>query len=198
LSTAGQHVLRFDYRGTGDSSGDIADSTVTDWVDDIVAATNEGVDITGAGRVNLVGVRLGGLLLCRALPRIDAIAKVVLWDAVRDGAEYLDTLRAISMQLVNRNPWLRGAARAAATNDYGGQGIGEPMVEELRALQSDVFGNLTGNAYEVIATDDRYAPPQDVANVTQVPFPCNWGTDSEALLMPQPVLERIRESLVSR
>lgn len=198
LSTAGQHVLRFDYRGTGDSSSDLSDMTVSDWVDDIVAAAEEGVDISGANRINLVGVRLGGLLLCSALPRIDGIGKVVLWDAVRDGKTYLAMLDAITTRLLNRNPFLRGADRDEAADDYGGQGLGETMIRELDQLESNVFGNLNGASYEAIVTDEAYALPPSVVNVTHVAFPCNWGTDSEALLMPQPVLERIRESLVSR
>lgn len=198
LSAAGHHVLRFDYRGTGDSARNISDICASDWVDDILLTVNEGVDISGATSVNLVGVRIGGLLLCKALPRIDNIGRVVLWDTVRDGASYLQTLRAITKRLLERNPFLRGADRQAAARDYAGQELGERMVQELTEIGSDVLANLDATAYEALYTDEAYALPASVKHCTYTPFPCNWGTDSEALLMPQPVLESIRESLVSR
>ena len=198
LSAAGHHVLRFDYRGTGDSAGDISDMIASDWVDDILLTVSEGVDISGAMTVNLVGVRLGALLLCDALPRIDNVGRVVLWDAVHDGASYLETLQGITRRLLARNPFLRGAARNTAARDLAGQDLGERMVRELEQIGSDVFANLDGTAYEALYTDEAYALPASVNNCTYTPFPCNWGTDSEALLMPQPVLESIRASLVNR
>ena len=38
LAEKGQHVLRFDYRGTGDSFGDLCDVTASDWLEDIALA----------------------------------------------------------------------------------------------------------------------------------------------------------------
>ena len=41
LAERGQHVLRFDYRGTGDSFGELAEVSVHDWVEDIALAVRE-------------------------------------------------------------------------------------------------------------------------------------------------------------
>ena len=38
LAERGQHVLRLDYRGTGDSFGDLGEVAISDWVEDIALA----------------------------------------------------------------------------------------------------------------------------------------------------------------
>src|SRR4051812_15685981 len=48
LAGSGQHVLRFDYRGTGDSFGELAEVTLADWLDDIRLALREGLELTGS------------------------------------------------------------------------------------------------------------------------------------------------------
>jgi hypothetical protein len=42
LAEKGQHVLRLDYRGTGDSFGDLGEIAISDWVEDIALAVREG------------------------------------------------------------------------------------------------------------------------------------------------------------
>ena len=66
LAGAGFHVLRFDYSGTGDSSGSAAEVTLGVWQDDILAAVAELQDMSGARRVSLAGMRLGAALAMRA------------------------------------------------------------------------------------------------------------------------------------
>ena len=48
IAEAGQHVLRFDYRGTGDSFGELEQATLSDWIEDIAMA------IRGAARSPVV------------------------------------------------------------------------------------------------------------------------------------------------
>ncbi len=93
LAAAGCEALRFDYYGTGDSAGDMPDATVPGWELDIEAAIDELKDASGARKVGIVGLRLGGTLAARvAARRARDIAALVLWDPVISGAEYLDEL----------------------------------------------------------------------------------------------------------
>ena len=41
-------MLRFDYRGTGDSFGELGEVTVSDWLEDIALAVREGREISGS------------------------------------------------------------------------------------------------------------------------------------------------------
>ncbi len=90
LADAGYHVLRFDYFGTGDSAGELAQADVAGWEDDILAAIEELRDTCNARRVSLVGLRLGATLAARVAARSRAqVDAVVLWDPVVDGERYM-------------------------------------------------------------------------------------------------------------
>jgi uncharacterized protein len=85
LVRAGFHVLRFDYFGTGDSYGDTGEGDLASWCDDIETAIEELKEITGAAKVDLVGLRLGANLSARVAcqsPR--EINKLVLWEPLDD------------------------------------------------------------------------------------------------------------------
>jgi pimeloyl-ACP methyl ester carboxylesterase len=95
LSNAGAHVMRFDYFGTGDSSGDMVDADFEGWVDDIEAAVQEIQDTCGAARVRLIGLRLGATLAAMAAARQPAdVEGLVLWDPVISGSSYVAELLA--------------------------------------------------------------------------------------------------------
>lgn len=93
LAKSGFHILRFDYSGTGDSSGDMEDFTVNDWLEDIEYAMDELKDMTGAVKVSLVGLRLGGLL-AGMLSSSQKIHRLVLWDPINSGVNYIKELNS--------------------------------------------------------------------------------------------------------
>ena len=97
LTAAGFHTLRFDYFGTGDSAGDAHDGDLTIWQANVESAMDELKDITGAGRVTLVGLRLGAALAAMvAAQRPDDVEALVLWDPIVCGKEYLEHLEIVS------------------------------------------------------------------------------------------------------
>ena len=81
LVRAGFHVLRFDYFGTGDSYGDTGEGDLVSWCDDIETAIEELKEISGAAKVDVVGLRVGANLSARvAFQRPKEINKLVLWE----------------------------------------------------------------------------------------------------------------------
>src|SRR6202171_251981 len=106
LAERGQHVLRFDYRGTGASFGEIGEIGVCDWLEDIALAVREGREISGSSVVRLLGVRAGALLACRSAGASSDVQRLVLWDPVPDGASYLQALRRRQVALCERNLYL--------------------------------------------------------------------------------------------
>lgn len=94
LERAGYACLRFDYSGTGDSLGDSEDGRIAHWLDDIDAAAERLRAVSGATRLAVVGLRLGGTLAMLAAARSLRLRHLLLWDPVVDGAAYLRELAA--------------------------------------------------------------------------------------------------------
>ena len=89
LAVAGFAVLRFDYRGCGDSSGDFAEFAPADWHEDIRAAwgfLREQVSGVSAG---LLGLRFGATLTAAAAAVLPEARFAVLWEPVQQGGDYL-------------------------------------------------------------------------------------------------------------
>jgi pimeloyl-ACP methyl ester carboxylesterase len=198
LAESGQHVLRFDYRGTGDSSGTLAEMRVSDWLEDIQAVIREGLDVTGANRVNFVGVRAGALFLCRALREQQLADKVVLWDPISNGADYIGQLRRIQSRMVDRNNYLSRRSRKLASEELGGHRITEALRKDIEHLDASVYKDVPARVVTVIETHENSSVEMDRARRQRIGFRCNWETDSEDLLVPQPVLEGIRQCLLAR
>lgn len=90
LSDRGLPTLRFDYRGTGDSSeDDLAPSRLAAWRDSVVDAASFLRDRTGVTEIALVGLGLGGLLAVLAADKIAALGSIVLLAPPVSGTSYL-------------------------------------------------------------------------------------------------------------
>ena len=92
LARKGYHVFRFDYRGTGDSAGQLEAFSPLDWLDDVAAAVQELRDIAGLQHIGLLGLRLGALLAKEVAARRADIEQLLLWDPIVSGVEYLAEL----------------------------------------------------------------------------------------------------------
>jgi amino acid adenylation domain-containing protein len=100
LARAGFHVLRFDYHGTGDSSGEVDAGQFDLWLDDIALAAKELLGTSGAQDLTLVGLRMGAALAVEALASRKIKAKcLVLWDPVVFGDEYLSTIEKLNAEM---------------------------------------------------------------------------------------------------
>jgi pimeloyl-ACP methyl ester carboxylesterase len=103
LSKAGVHVLRFDYFGTGDSSGDVEEGSLDQWQSDIRRAEHVLRELSKAERTSLVGYRLGAALAWRSSGSAAHRPRdLVLWDPVVHGTSYLDELYAAEAAFASR------------------------------------------------------------------------------------------------
>lgn len=98
ISATAVPVLRFDYAGTGDSSGiDCRANQIETWVRDISSAVAEVRHRTGVRRVYLLGFRLGALLAAVAARENRAISGLVLIAPVVSGGSYLREARTVQL-----------------------------------------------------------------------------------------------------
>ena len=96
LAENGYVVLRFDYRGTGDSSGDFG-STLPNpgWIDDVASAVAY-LRECGLSHVSAVGMRLGATLVGLAASRYALdLRSLVAWDPCESGRSFLRELSAL-------------------------------------------------------------------------------------------------------
>ncbi|MBI1422183.1 MAG: hypothetical protein GC149_01870 [Gammaproteobacteria bacterium] len=99
---AGIPALRFDYHGTGDSSGlnDEADR-LADWLRSIKLACQQLRDMSGCKKIIVFGFRFGGALATLVAQDL-AIDGLILWAPVESGRQYLREIRALQMAALNQ------------------------------------------------------------------------------------------------
>lgn len=93
LSRSGMHVMRFDWSGTGDSAGRLRDARLETWQQDLAVAAEELLDLSGARKLAIVGLRLGASIAALACAQARPVVTdtLVLWDPVVRGAAWLES-----------------------------------------------------------------------------------------------------------
>lgn len=199
LGDAGIHVLRFDYFGTGDSAGELSEATLALWRANIVTAVEELLDLSGASRVTLVGLRLGATLAAAvACDRPEMVDALVMWDPVVSGSAYVTQLcrsvgapppaspesaRDVEVDgFVLTGPWTRDLAALDLT----------AMVPRLRARFLTVISQEGSDLQPLEAALAATTPARPVERVPDLPA---WieHENSGAGAIPVQVLRRVVE-----
>lgn len=132
LARSGHSVLRIDYRGTGDSSGNQWDAGILNqWKRDIQLSALE-LRKSGVTSIALVGLRMGALLALTLAKEVDANA-VVAWIPVTAGRRYVKELQLLSTQA----PEDTLTAGGDQTRFLAGCAFTQELLTELSALSVD-------------------------------------------------------------
>lgn len=151
LASQGFTVFRFDYQGTGDSSGsDIDENRVQTWIENICSVA-EHVQISFA-EITLIGFRLGASLAALATQKID-VSQLVLWEPIIKGKTYVRELTAIArlaQSPVHKNSdWIECAGFLMTTNTQ----------KEISAIDLTNQPISTKKAVLLLGRDDRQYDP---------------------------------------
>lgn len=193
----GPHVMRIDYSGTGEAEGVLSDATVGDWLDDINLAIEDGMALTGADRVMLMGVRFGATLAAQC--RHSAIDNYLLWDPLPTGAEYLRWLEKVDALVKSRHVGLaRQINRKREEIPYVCFELSQKMKLEMARLTIDDLYATRAEKTWVVET--RRRADQNVGNVKCEfgGFEYDWPEYHEGNLIPKPVLELIAKRVIQR
>ena len=95
LAESGRPTLRFDWPGSGDSTGSERDpALVAQWVTAVAAAAEEVRCRTDASQVALVGIKSGAMLAAMAATNGANVSELVLWAPAPSGKAYMREMRA--------------------------------------------------------------------------------------------------------
>jgi pimeloyl-ACP methyl ester carboxylesterase len=104
LADAGTPVLRFDYYGCGDSSGESEQGSITRWLEDISSAVAELRTRSGVSELCVVGLRMGATLAAFAGSRRERFERLVLWEPVVSGRNHLSELKSLHKEMLRFRP----------------------------------------------------------------------------------------------
>jgi len=204
LSNLGYSVLRFDYRGTGDSAGTLAEVTAEDWQQDIRIAVQELIDIAAVPKVSLLGLRIGALLAAQIAANHQNISRLVMWDPVVSGQAYIDELnREISAAQSRAN-----FIATDGTLHFNGFSMPRAFQQSLAALDVRTLQGLHNTAVAQIVSHENesftelYASlsslPRFVYELAPAPHDWNYVDHVGGILWPQPIVQALENYFSAR
>ena len=100
LSQAGFDTFRFDYVGTGNSSGNSEEALANDYASDVKAAADYIRQQSQCQKLSVIGLRMGATLAVSA--EIPNIENLILWDPVVRGENYIELLQGFHNAALNK------------------------------------------------------------------------------------------------
>ena len=186
----GVHVLRFDFFGTGESQGLLDMATVDVWKEDIVAAIEEGVALSGADKVTLLGVRFGAVLAAQIIHT--NVKQYIFWDPLASGASYLRWLDEVN-DILRRQHWQLSRDVNIPFEDiaYENFRMSAVLKNEIAALAFDQSTIDKVAESCVITTDPLIYDTKVYANCEFPGLRYDWPAYHDGIISPKPVLEAI-------
>ncbi|HEV3192166.1 MAG TPA: alpha/beta fold hydrolase, partial [Polyangiaceae bacterium] len=154
LAATGVAALRFDYFGTGDSSGsDEGPDHIERWLADIEAACLEASRRAAVTATAVFGLGLGGLLALAATQR-QPVHDLILLGPPASGRAFLRELRAIRALRTAVPPFASEPREASSEDENFGFLMTEPMRKAIQAIDPKAMTNRTAQRALVIPRDD--------------------------------------------
>lgn len=151
LAQAGIVAFRFDFRGSGDSSGDFSRMTISRELEDARAALKflRAQREVNPRRLGVIGFSMGGLIAAEILGENKNIQAGVLWAPVAD----------LKFQIAEKlTPEARGQLRELGCVDYGGFAVGEAFFSDIKHDPLKAVARTSAAVLVVHGANDETVP----------------------------------------
>lgn len=201
LERAGFSVLRFDYAGTGDSSGEAF--SVESAIADIGTAAEHLRAASGVNRISMIGLRFGATLALLAGARGQPTPyHLVMWDPIVDGAGYLRELGSQHQEYMRSELGAGWRDRLRVRADGAPyEALGVPISDELaREIAAIDLTKVTSAAdhHTVLSTRGPGAKSWLPESTRWLEVTPTAAWDSDAALNAMTVPMEIVQALVAR
>ncbi|MHC5056880.1 MAG: alpha/beta fold hydrolase [Planctomycetota bacterium] len=200
LAREGFDVLRFDYRGCGESSGSPEEFTFEDHAKDAAVAAAELERRAGVPCRGMLGLRLGAAVAARAAGATGREPLLVMWEPVADGARYCGELlrTAMANELVDSGAAPRTRAEmedALSRNEsvvVNGHPLTRGMFTSLATVDLAEGGRPTASPVLIMQIDaGRARPPREPLKRLRDAYARGGETDLQVIRAP-PVWLRVK------
>jgi len=157
LAAAGFAVLRFDFRGEGDSDRQFEKADLETRIQDTCLAVDTVRELNPSIKeIALVGLRLGASVAAATAARRSDISRLVLWEPVVDGAAYMQTVlranlmfqMALHRKVVESRETLVARLTKGETVNVEGYELAEPLFRQVSQFRlADVLPGFAGATF---------------------------------------------------
>jgi len=189
MAAAGYAVMRFDFRGEGDSDRCFEQSDLETRIEDTSLAIDTVRQLNRSlTEITLLGLRFGAIVAAMTATRRSEVSRLVLWDAISDGAAYMQSVLRLNLMYqmaqhrkINENREALAARLAGGgTVNIEGYEMSEPLFR-----QASEFGlrrelaPFHGQALLVQVNQDDGPIRSDLAELSSTVRGCRVETVSE-------------------
>jgi hypothetical protein len=193
----GAHVLRINYSGTGEAHGLLSDASVHAWLDDINQAIEEGIALTGADHVVLMGVRFGATLAAQCCH--PAVVRYIFWDPIDTGREYLQWIDHINAMLKSKHQNLAKQVNRKLENiPYVCFELSQALRQGFEELAIGELCSKYPDKVWISTTSKQTMESGRYRNCEFSGFEYDWPAFHEGNLTPKPVLESIAKKVLKQ
>lgn len=158
LARKGMHVLRFDYRGMGDSARELESvDRLGVWEEDICEAIGHLREVSRSPQVSLLGLRAGASLAQRVAMQSDHVHSLLLWEPVLEGARYLSSLRDMHREMLDLWVCKMKTVNDSQHEEILGSIFARPLLDEIESLRFDL--SKIQQPHAVVATTASMPQP---------------------------------------
>lgn len=135
LAAAGHDVFRFDYAGTGDSSGDLDQMSLATWRQNTVDALRWLQSRSPRQSLAGIGIRYGAIILKDSV--LKDLEKTLFWDPVINGQHWVDDLQRMTHLAMRNLDRFSAIQKHKEQSELFGYLYGDTLLGEISASTLD-------------------------------------------------------------